>query len=125
MKMKFNTEQEAINFVIRHTPFGVRPKKNSKYKLIYPFISHHAFEQVCECIGKVLFEKQSKKITPKQYLKMTLDEKIDKVLVKLETKYGYDFSTDFWTDEILLLLRETIISTIDMVKENDKTIEVN
>jgi hypothetical protein len=50
---------------------------------------------------------------------MKQEEIIDKVLVHLENNYGYDFSSDFWTDEILLVLRESIISSINVINGKD------
>ena len=56
----FATEQDAINWVMRYTPFAVIPKKKVKYDLVYPFSSQRAQTQVVECIGKALFELLTK-----------------------------------------------------------------
>jgi hypothetical protein len=54
----FETEQEAINWVQLNIPFAVKPKKMAKARFVYPFVSHHAHDQVVNCLGRELFKRQ-------------------------------------------------------------------
>lgn len=56
--MHFKSEEEAIEFVRKHTPFAVLPTRKSKYQLVYPFRSFDAEQQVIDCLAKALIKRQ-------------------------------------------------------------------
>ena len=51
----FNREGELLQYIYTIMPFAIKPKVERKYKLINPFTSNHAFEQVCKHLAKKLF----------------------------------------------------------------------
>lgn len=57
----FETEEEAIRWVKRITPFAIKPKKKAKTVLINPFTSINAFDVVTDCIGKSIYQLQENK----------------------------------------------------------------
>jgi hypothetical protein len=48
------SEKECIKWVEDNMPFAITPSKKAKTKLIYPFVSSHAEQQVIKHLGKEL-----------------------------------------------------------------------
>jgi hypothetical protein len=53
----FLSKEDAINWVSKHIPFAVKPKRSAKAHLINPFTSYHCFNEVIKHLGEELYNK--------------------------------------------------------------------
>ena len=52
----FNSEKQLLQYIRRNIPIAVKPtSKNAKSKLVNPFTSINAFEEVCKHLAYKLF----------------------------------------------------------------------